>query len=77
MEIEVTDNDTIQLLASLGYDPKYGARPVKRVIKQNVENELANRYLREEFQDGDTILIETRLTEASSKKELSFKRVER
>ena len=74
MKIQVTD-DAIQLLASLGYDPKYGGRPVKRVIQQNVENELALGILKEEFKDEDTILINTKLT-ASSKKELSFNRLE-
>ncbi|KAH7846794.1 hypothetical protein Vadar_018253 [Vaccinium darrowii] len=44
MNITVTDG-AVQLLGSLGYDPNYGARPVKRVIQQNVENELAKGIL--------------------------------
>ncbi|KAJ1421456.1 P-loop containing nucleoside triphosphate hydrolase [Sesbania bispinosa] len=60
-EIHVTDA-AIQLLGSLGYDPNYGARPVKRVIQQNVENELAKGILRGEFKDEDTIVIDTELT---------------
>jgi ATP-dependent Clp protease ATP-binding subunit ClpB len=61
MKIKVTDA-AIQLLGSLGYDPNYGARPVKRVIQQNVENELAKGILRGEFKEDDTILIDTELT---------------
>ncbi|KAK3206801.1 hypothetical protein Dsin_020847 [Dipteronia sinensis] len=65
MKIRVSDA-TVQLLGSLGYDPNYGARPVKRVIQQNVENELAKGILRGEFKDEDTILIDTEITAFSS-----------
>lgn len=61
MRIQVTEA-AIQLLGSLGYDPNYGARPVKRVIQQNVENELAKGILRGELKDEDTILIDTEVT---------------
>lgn len=61
MKIQVTEA-AIQLLGSLGYDPNYGARPVKRVIQQNVENELAKGILRGEFKDEDTILVDTEVT---------------
>lgn len=59
--IVVTDA-AVQLLAKLGYDPNYGARPVKRVIQQNVENELAKGILRGDFRDEDTVLVDTELT---------------
>ncbi|ONK60095.1 uncharacterized protein A4U43_C08F14130 [Asparagus officinalis] len=52
----------VQLLGSLGYDPNYGARPVKRVIQQNIENEIAKGILRGDFKDEDTILVDTELT---------------
>lgn len=61
MKIQVTEA-AIQLLGNLGYDPNYGARPVKRVIQQNVENELAKGILRGEFKDEDTIFIDTEVT---------------
>ncbi|XVF16709.1 hypothetical protein REPUB_Repub10bG0055700 [Reevesia pubescens] len=61
IKLQVTDA-AVQLLGSLGYDPNYGARPVKRVIQQNVENELAKGILRGEFKDEDTILVDTELT---------------
>ncbi|KAJ8439045.1 hypothetical protein Cgig2_014465 [Carnegiea gigantea] len=58
MKIHVTDA-AVQVLGSLGYDPNYGARPVKRVIQQHVENEIAKGILRGEFKEEDTILIDT------------------
>ncbi|PPD97062.1 hypothetical protein GOBAR_DD05922 [Gossypium barbadense] len=61
IKLQVTDS-AIQLLGNLGYDPNYGARPVKRVIQQNVENELAKGILRGEFKDEDTILVDNELT---------------
>lgn len=61
IRIQVTDA-AVNLLGSLGYDPNYGARPVKRVIQQNIENELAKGILRGEFKDEDTILVDTEVT---------------
>ncbi|KAL3636576.1 Chaperone protein ClpB3, chloroplastic [Castilleja foliolosa] len=65
MKIQVSDA-AIQLLGSLGYDPNYGARPVKRVIQQYVENELAKGILRGEFKDEDTVFIDTEVTAFSN-----------
>jgi ATP-dependent Clp protease ATP-binding subunit ClpB len=45
-------------LADEGYDPLYGARPLKRVIQQRIENPLASRILEGEFAPGDTIVVE-------------------
>ncbi|RYR06962.1 hypothetical protein Ahy_B05g074281 [Arachis hypogaea] len=79
MKIKVTDA-AIELLGSLGYDPNYGARPVKRVIQQNVENELAKGILRGEFKDEDTILIYTEVTAFSNgqlpQQKLTFRKIE-
>ncbi|KAE8735839.1 Chaperone protein ClpB3 [Hibiscus syriacus] len=61
IKLQVTES-AVQLLGNLGYDPNYGARPVKRVIQQKVENELAKGILRGEFKDEDTILVDTELT---------------
>ncbi|KAH7425199.1 hypothetical protein KP509_11G043800 [Ceratopteris richardii] len=49
----------IAFLGSLGYDPAYGARPVKRVIQQYVENELAKCILRGDFDSDTNILLDT------------------
>ena len=47
-----------QQLAAEGYDPIYGARPLKRVIQQRLQNPLALKLLQGEFRDGDTIMID-------------------
>lgn len=56
-ELEVTDQAR-QLLANEGYDPAYGARPLKRVIQQRLQNGLANEILSGRFNPGDTIFID-------------------
>ncbi|KAF2299353.1 hypothetical protein GH714_031672 [Hevea brasiliensis] len=79
MKIQVTEA-AVELLGSLGYDPNYGARPVKRVIQQYVENELAKCILRGEFKDEDSVLIDTEVTAFSNgqlpQQKLVFKRLE-
>ncbi len=55
--LEVSDNAR-QLLANEGYDPAYGARPLKRVIQQRLQNSLANEILSGRFNAGDTIRID-------------------
>ncbi|KAI5068367.1 hypothetical protein GOP47_0016712 [Adiantum capillus-veneris] len=52
----------VQLLGSLGSDPNYGARPVKRVIQHYVENELAKGILRGEYKEDDTVFIDTEVS---------------
>ena len=49
------DDASMQLLADVGYDPVYGARPLKRAIQRLIENPLAQRLLLGEFVPGDTI----------------------
>jgi ATP-dependent Clp protease ATP-binding subunit ClpB len=45
-------------LAEQGYDPVYGARPLKRTIQQEVQNPLALKLLAGEFRDGDTVRVD-------------------
>jgi ATP-dependent Clp protease ATP-binding subunit ClpB len=45
-------------IAVLGYDPAYGARPVKRVIQQSIQNPLATELLRGEYPEGATIEVD-------------------
>ena len=45
-------------LASEGYDPQFGARPLKRVIQQRIENALAGKILAGELGDGDSVRID-------------------
>jgi ATP-dependent Clp protease ATP-binding subunit ClpB len=46
------------LLGNVGFDPVYGARPLKRAIQQQLENPLASRILSGEFGQGDTVTVE-------------------
>ncbi len=55
--LEVTD-DAKELLVEQGYDPDNGARPLRRVIQNLIENELAEGLLAEKFHAGDTITVE-------------------
>jgi ATP-dependent Clp protease ATP-binding subunit ClpB len=55
--LELTDAAR-QRLVEEGYDPVYGARPLKRVIQQRLQNELALRLLQGEFREGDTVVVD-------------------
>jgi ATP-dependent Clp protease ATP-binding subunit ClpB len=57
MALELTDAAKDHL-ASEGWDPAFGARPLKRAIQQRIENPLASRILAGEFGPGDTILCD-------------------
>jgi len=48
------------LLAEMGYDPQFGARPLKRVIQQEIENRIARGILEGAIHDGDTVKIDAR-----------------
>ena len=50
--------DALEKLANLGYDPEFGARPLRRVIQNKVEDPLSDALLAGEFEDGDSILVE-------------------
>jgi ATP-dependent Clp protease ATP-binding subunit ClpB len=45
-------------LARQGYDPQLGARPVKRVIQQQIQNALAMKLLEGQFKEGDTVHVD-------------------
>jgi ATP-dependent Clp protease ATP-binding subunit ClpB len=50
-------DDARDLLGEAGFDPVYGARPLKRAIQQQIENPLAERILQGQFAPGDRILV--------------------
>ena len=58
LNIEVSDN-AMNLLADLGYDPQFGARPLKRVIQKEIVNQLSRFVLASEFTEGETIYVDT------------------
>jgi ATP-dependent Clp protease ATP-binding subunit ClpB len=69
-EIELNLDDSARaLLGEAGYDPVYGARPLKRAIQQQVENPLAQAILRGEFGPGDRILATARKGELTFRKQ--------
>jgi ATP-dependent Clp protease ATP-binding subunit ClpB len=68
--LEVTP-EAKALIAAEGYDPVYGARPLKRVIQRRLQNPIALELLEGTFHDGDTIRVER------AGDELKFERVER
>ena len=51
------DADGQEWLADAGYDPVYGARPLKRVIQRELQNPLAEKILSGEIRDGDTVRV--------------------
>ena len=57
LSIEFTDA-AMDELAEVGFDPVYGARPLKRAIQHEVENPLAQKILAGEFMPGDTIVVD-------------------
>jgi ATP-dependent Clp protease ATP-binding subunit ClpB len=57
LKLEVTP-EAREFLAAQGYDPVYGARPLKRVIQRELQNPIALEVLEGNFRDGDTIRVE-------------------
>jgi ATP-dependent Clp protease ATP-binding subunit ClpB len=57
MALKLSDA-AIDWLAEVGYDPVYGARPLKRAIQRELETQIAKSILRGEFHDGDTIFVD-------------------
>lgn len=57
--LEVTE-EAKGYLAQEGYDPKFGARPLRRVLRSRVEDTLSEGLLRGEFQPGDTVKVDER-----------------
>jgi ATP-dependent Clp protease ATP-binding subunit ClpB len=51
------NGQALQWLANRGYDPVYGARPLKRVIQRSLQNPLATQLLEGKIKDGDTIEV--------------------
>jgi len=56
MSIEITDQ-ALDFLCDVGYDPVYGARPLKRVIQRELETQIAKRILRGELQEGQVVKV--------------------
>ncbi|MCA6509582.1 MAG: ATP-dependent chaperone ClpB [Pseudanabaena sp.] len=59
----------LDFIAEVGYDPVYGARPLKRIIQRQLETQIAKGILRGDFSDGDTIFVDI------ENERLAFKRL--
>ena len=57
LRMEISDK-ALDLLGNVGFDPVYGARPLKRAIQQQLENPLARQILEGKFAAGATIVVE-------------------
>jgi ATP-dependent Clp protease ATP-binding subunit ClpB len=57
IEVQLTD-EAKTLLGDMGYDPTYGARPLKRVIQKRLVDQLALAILEGRFSPGDTVLVD-------------------
>ncbi len=67
----VLDDSARQLLAREGYDPQYGARPLKRAIQTLIQNPLAVKLLRGEIASGQTITVSANGDEMAFKTEVA------
>ncbi len=59
-----------EFLADIGFDPDFGARPLKRAIQNHIQNQLSLKLLEGDFVDGDLIEVNV-----NDKKEISFKKI--
>jgi ATP-dependent Clp protease ATP-binding subunit ClpB len=64
IEVELSD-EAKALLGNLGYDPTYGARPLKRVIQKQLVDKLALKLLEGEFREGDAVRVDAKQGELS------------
>ena len=54
------DKKGVEILAKLGYDPKFGARPLSRLLQERIENVVANKILSGELKRRDVVVINDR-----------------
>ena len=59
LKLEISDK-ALDLLGNVGFDPVFGARPLKRAVQQQVENPLARLILEGRFQPGDTVAVDAK-----------------
>jgi ATP-dependent Clp protease ATP-binding subunit ClpB len=68
MNLKIADA-ALDFIAEVGYDPVYGARPLKRIIQRQLETQIAKGILRGDYIDGDTIFVDI------ENERLAFKRL--
>jgi ATP-dependent Clp protease ATP-binding subunit ClpC len=72
--VELTE-EAANYLGEIGYDPSYGARPLRRLLQRRVENELSKRLLRGEYATGDRVVVDYDPTVEGESK-LTFTKIE-
>ena len=68
LQLEITP-EGVDLLVKLGYNPEMGARPLKRVIQEKIENQLSDAVLSGQFTSGDIVLVDASLSEEGDEEE--------
>ena len=58
LKLEISE-EALDLLADLGYEPQFGARPMKRVLQKELINPLSKKVIAGDLDTGDTIIVET------------------
>ncbi|MCW3788710.1 ATP-dependent chaperone ClpB [Plebeiibacterium sediminum] len=58
VEIDITD-EAVEYIANVGFDPLFGARPIKRVVQKSILNELSKRILSDEITKDEKIIIDS------------------
>lgn len=71
MELEVTQTAR-ELLAEKGYDPEFGARPLRRIIQNEVEDRLSEELLAGNLQPGDTVVVDVEDDEFVAKSKVAL-----
>ncbi|CAH9086170.1 unnamed protein product [Cuscuta europaea] len=76
IELHYTE-EALSFLATMGFDPNFGARPIKRVIQQMVENEIALSVLKGDFKEDDSIVVDVdNLQNSNARNRLVIKKIE-
>jgi len=70
MSLELTEK-AIEKIADRGFDPTFGARPLRRTIQREIENVIAKKIIEDDFKEGDTIIVDV-----DEKGEFVFKKKE-
>jgi ATP-dependent Clp protease ATP-binding subunit ClpA len=68
MRLEITP-EGVEMLTKLGYNPEMGARPLRRVIQDKIENQLSDAVLSGKFEPGDIVLVSADLEAEDSVEE--------
>ncbi|MBN1573473.1 MAG: ATP-dependent chaperone ClpB [Deltaproteobacteria bacterium] len=62
IDLEITD-DAMEYLAKEGFNPQYGARPLKRIIQKEIQNGLASKIIEGEIVEGDNVVVDVKKDE--------------